>query len=135
MTTDIEAAQDLYNQLKPIAIRTARNYVMARTPHTLQDEMAVIVDADIPPTDVPMVIDAPFISQAAAVISCTLGNWSGTPSSRVYQWKIDASVVGSNASTYTRIAGDIGKTATCTMIATNGVGASAPVVSNAIVVT
>lgn len=135
MTTDVQDAQLRYNQLKPDALRAARTYVMVRTPHHLQDEMAALIDADVPPTDPPTVIDAPFISQAAAVLSCTLGNWNGVPSARNYQWKIDATNVGLNQATYTRIAGDVGKTATCTMTATNGVGTSQPVVSNAIVVT
>ena len=51
MTTQVQEAQDLYNYLKPVAIRSARSYVMVRTPHHLQDEMAVIIDADIPKTE------------------------------------------------------------------------------------
>lgn len=135
MTTQVQEAQDLYNRLKPLAIREARNYVMSRTANRLVDEMAAIIDADIPPTDPPTVIDAPFISQAGTVISCTLGNWNGAPSTRSYQWKIDGANVGLNQATYTRIAGDIGKVATCAMTATNAIGTSAPVLSNAIVVT
>lgn len=134
MTTDAQDAQQYYNQLKPVAIRSARLYVMARTPPRLQDEMAAIIDADIPPVDPPTVLDAPFISQAGAVLSCTLGNWNGAPSTRTYQWKIDGTNVGLNQATYTRIAGDVGKIATCAMTATNAIGTSAPVLSNAIVV-
>jgi hypothetical protein len=134
MTTAVQDAQDRYNQLKPLAIRSAREYVMIRTPAPLQDEMAAIIDADLPPVDPPTVLDAPYISQAGAVISCTLGNWNGAPSTRSYQWKIDGTNVGLNQATYTRIAGDVGKTATCVMTATNAVGTSAPVSSNAIVV-
>jgi hypothetical protein len=134
VTTQVEAAQDLYNRLKPEAIRAARNYVMNRTPHHLIDEMAHIIDSDIPPVDVPTIIDAPFISQAAAILSCTLGNWNGEPTSRVYQWRVDGVVVGTNQATYTRVAGDVGKMAVCNMVATNGVGSSAPVASNQILV-
>jgi hypothetical protein len=135
MTTDVQHAQDIYNKLKPVAIRSAREYVMVRTPRHLQDEMAHIIDSDIPPVDPPTVIDAPFISQAAAILSCTLGNWNGEPTSRVYQWQVAGVVVGTNASTYTRVAGDVGKLAVCNMVATNGVGSSAPIASNQIVVT
>lgn len=134
MTTDTQAAQDLYNWLKPPAIRAARTYVMTRTPARLQDEMAHIIDSDIPPVDVPTVIDAPFISQAAAVLSCTLGNWNGEPTARVYQWVVGGVVVGLNQATYTRVAGDVGKIAVCNMVATNGVGSSQPVQSNPITV-
>ena len=134
MTTDVQWAQSIYNDLKPQAIREARKYVMNRTPHEIQDEMAHIIDSDIPPVDPPTVLDAPFISQAAAVLSCTLGNWNGEPTSRVYQWKVAGVVVGTNQATYTRVAGDVGKLAVCNMVASNGVGASAPVASNQIVV-
>jgi hypothetical protein len=134
MTTDVQDAQLRYTYLKPVAIRSARDYVMSRTPHHLQDEMAAIIDADIPPVDPPTVIDAPFISQAGTVISCTLGNWNGAPSARTYQWKIDTTNVGLNQPTYTRVAGDVGKVATCVMTATNANGTSGPTTSNAIVV-
>lgn len=135
MTTQVQEAQDLYNYLKPAAIREARKYVMTRTSTRLTDEMAHIIDSDIPPVDPPTVIDVPFISQAAAVLSCTLGNWNGEPTSRTYQWQVAGITVGTNQATYTRVAGDVGKNAVCNMTATNGVGTSAPVTSNTIVVT
>jgi hypothetical protein len=138
MTTDVQAAQDLYASLKPIAVRSARDYVMVRTPAPLQDEMAALVDADIPPVDPPTNIDRPFISQSGAgvgsTLNCTLGNWNGAPSTRTYQWKRGATNVGTNAATYTVTAPDVGQTFTCAMTATNAIGTSAPVVSNAIVV-
>ena len=136
MTTDVQDAQDRYTYLKPAAIRSARLYVMNRTPHHLQDEMAAIIDADIPPVDPPTVIDAPFISQtgagAGSTLNCTLGNWNGAPTARVYQWKIAGVVVGTNNAAYTVVAGDVGKLAVCNMVATNGVGSSGPVQSNQI---
>lgn len=139
MTTDVQWAQSLYDQLKPGARGAARDYVLSRTPATLQDEMITIFQADMqaaadeiaPPT----IIDAPFISQTGAVLSCTLGNWYGSPNSRTYQWKIDGTNVGTSVATYTRVAGDVGKTATCVMTATNIAGTSAPVTSNPITVT
>jgi hypothetical protein len=134
MTTQVEDAQDRYNKLKPEAIRAARQYVMGRTPHHLQDEMAVIIDADIPPNDVPNVIDAPFVSQTGAGVgsslNCTLGNWNNQPTARVYQWVKDGVVVGTNNPAYVLIAGDVGHNFVCNMIATNGIGASQPVQSN-----
>jgi hypothetical protein len=138
MTTEVQEAQDLYNKLKPEAVKGARAYVMARTPTRLCDEMVPIIDADIPPVEVPTVIDAPFISQTgagvASTLNCTLGNWNGAPSARAYQWKRGATNVGTSSATYTVTAPDIGQTFTCTMVATNGVGASLPTTSNAIVV-
>jgi len=139
MTTDVQWAQSLYDQLKPGARTAARDYVLTRTPHEIQEEMITIFQADMqgiadeiaPPT----VIDAPLIYQTGTTLTSTLGNWYGSPNSRTYQWKIDGANVGTNAATYTRIAGDVGKTATCVMTATNVSGTSAPVTSNAIVVT
>jgi len=139
MTTDVQWAQSLYDQLKPGARVAARDYVLTRTPPEIQEEMVQIFQADMqgiadeiaPPT----VIDAPLIYQTGTVLTSTLGNWYGSPNSRTYQWKIDGANVGTNAATYTRVAGDVGKTATCVMTATNISGTSAPVTSNAIVVT
>jgi hypothetical protein len=139
MTTDVQAATDLYQQLKPQARQVAREFVLSRTPASLQQEMITVFEADLaaaadevaPPT----VIDAPLIWQEGALLSCTLGNWYGSPNSRTYQWKIDGTNVGTSVATYTRLAGDIGKTATCVMTATNVAGTSAPVTSNAITVT
>jgi len=138
MTTDVQAAQDLYNQLKPEARSAARTYVLARTPARLQEEMIAVYEADLqgatdeiaPPT----VIDAPLIWQEGTTLNCTLGNWYGSPNSRTYQWKIDGVNVGTSVATYTRVVGDVGKTATCVMTATNVAGTSAPVTSNALVV-
>ena len=80
-----------------------------------QSDMQGIADEVAPPT----VIDAPMIYQTGTTLTSTLGNWYGSPNSRTYQWKIDGTNVGTNAATYTRIAGDVGKTATCVMTATN----------------
>jgi len=139
MTTDVQYAQDLYGQLKSQARREAREFILSRTPAFLQEEMIAVFEADM--ADIadqlqpPVVVDAPFISQTGTTLSCTLGNWEGAPTSRSYQWKIDGANVGTNAATYTRAVGDVGKTATCVMVATNGAGASAPATSNAIIVT
>ena len=135
MPTEQQIAQDLYNRLKPVAMKKPREYVMAHTPAYLTDEMVALIDADIPPTEVPTVVYAPMISQAAAVLTCTLGIWNGAPTARVYQWRVADIVVGTNASTYTRVAGDVGKIAVCNMVATNGIGSSLPVASNPITVT
>jgi len=138
MTTDAQAAQDLYTKLRPTAVRSAREYVMNRTPAPWQDEMATIIDADIAPNDPPTVITAPFISQtgvgAASTLNCTLGNWNGAPTSRTYQWRLNGANVGTNSPSYTVAAPDVGKLATCLMTATNSFGTSGPTISNTITV-
>jgi hypothetical protein len=82
----------------------------------------------------PEVVDVPVISQNGATISCTQGNWQGTPTSYAYQWKIDGADVGTDSATYDVQAGDIGKTATCVVTATNAEGSTAAPPSNALVV-
>ena len=86
--------------------------------------------------DPPTVVDAPFVSQTGtgvgSTLNCTLGNWNGAPSSRTYQWKKDGVNVGTNAATYTLVSGDATHLFNCTMTATNGIGTSAPVVSNTV---
>lgn len=134
MPTQVQMANDLYNRLKPIALKQPREYVMARTPAYLVDEMITLIDNDIPPTEIPTVVDAPLIWQTGTTLSCTLGNWNGAPSARTYQWKIAGVNVGTSSANYTRVAGDIGKPAVCVMTATNIIGTSAPVTSNEIVV-
>jgi hypothetical protein len=135
MTTPTEAAVDLYGQLKPSAIHAMRDYILSRTPPELQDEMIATFEADLAqaPTGPPTVVDAPFVSQTGSTLNCTLGNWDQAPTSRTYQWKRGATNVGINAATYTVTAPDRGQSFTCTMVAANAFGSSAPVVSNAIV--
>jgi hypothetical protein len=142
MTTDVQAAQSFYDQLKPQARRAARDYVLARTPAYLQEEMVTVFEADMqgmtdevaPPT----VIDAPLIYQTGtgvgSTLTSTLGNWYGSPNSRTYQWKRGVTNVGTSSPNYTVAAPDIGQNFTCVMTATNVSGTSAPVTSNAIVV-
>ena len=143
MSTDLQDAQSIYDQLKPQARRVARDYVLSHTPAHLQEEMTQVFQSDMqgiadevaPPT----VIDAPMIYQTgtgvSSTLTSTLGNWYGSPNSRTYQWKRGATNVGTSSSTYTVTAPDIGQSFTVTMTATNVSGTSAPVVSNAIVVT
>ena len=138
----MQDAQSLYTQMKPQARQAARNYLLSRTPWWLQEEMIQAFEADMADISdqlqVPVVIDRPFISQTGAGVAstlfCTLGNWEGAPTSRSYQWKRGATNVGTNSPNYTVTAPDVGQNFTCTMVATNGAGASAPTVSNVIVI-
>jgi hypothetical protein len=142
MTTDVQAATDLYGQLKPQARQQARDFILSRTPANLQDEMLAVFQADMADIadqlQVPVVVDAPFISQAGtgigSTLTSTLGNWEGAPTSRTYQWKNAGVNIGTNSPSYTVISTDLGDPFTCTMVATNTAGASAPVVSNTITV-
>ena len=144
MTTPVEAATDLYNQLKPEARGIAVEWVLARTPPDLQEEMIAVIEADIddgieppdpPPTEAPTVVDAPYVGQTGANLNCTMGNWNGEPTSRTYQWNIGGGdVAGATAPDYTVQPADVGQPAYCVQTATNAIGTSAPVTSNVIMV-
>jgi hypothetical protein len=86
----------------------------------------------------PTVIDTPHVTGTGVVgnvLSCTMGNWNGAPSSYAYQWlRNGTTIAGATASTYTLVAADSGTNVSCRVIATNAAGPSSPSVSNAIAV-
>ena len=95
------------------------------------DDVAAVAHA-------PVSVDTPYVSGAAAngsVLSCTQGTWTGNPTSKAYQWKSAAANVGTNAATYTTVAGDVGKVVTCVVTATNATGNGTAPPSNGITVT
>jgi hypothetical protein len=63
-----------------------------------------------------------------------MGEWGGEPTRYVYGWEVDGVAVGSGAASYVIEAGDVGKTATCTVTASNVYGSTEAAVSNAVVV-
>jgi hypothetical protein len=97
-------------------------------------DLGVVGEGEGPATAPPVNVDVPHVSQAGAVLSCTMGNWEGTPTSYAYQWQIDGADVGTDANTYTAAAGDVGKSATCVVTATNAIGSTAAPPSKALVV-
>lgn len=86
------------------------------------------------PTDPPANVDVPHVTQAENVLSCTMGNWNGTPTGYAYQWQIDGGDVGTDAASYTATPEDVGKTATCIVTATNANGSTAAPPSVGVVV-
>jgi hypothetical protein len=101
------------------------------------DEELVLAGLGVlaPPPVAPTNVDVPAVTQVGAVLHCTLGNWTGEPTSYAFQWKLNAANAGTNANTYTVTAPDVGKTATCVVTATNAHGATAAPPSNGVVVT
>jgi hypothetical protein len=85
-------------------------------------ELGVIEGAA--PTAPPVNVDVPHVSQAGDVLTCTMGNWQGTPSGYAYQWQLDGADIGTDADTITVTAADAGKTATCVVTATNDLGST-----------
>ena len=80
--------------------------------------------------------DVPMISGTAAVgstLNCTMGNWTGEPTSYTYQWKRGTTNRGTGAS-YTVVAADAGGSLTCVVTATNAAGSTAAPPSNAIAI-
>ena len=67
-------------------------------------------------------------------LTCTMGNWEGQPTSYAYQWKRDAVNVGTNANTYTIVAGDSTHSMGCVVSATNPAGTTAAPLSNVVAV-
>jgi len=58
-----------------------------------------------------------------SVLTAVTGTWAGTaPITFAYQWKRAGTNVGTNSSTYTTVAGDIGSTMTVVVTATNAGG-------------
>src|SRR4029077_9902266 len=96
--------------------------------------MAQAIDGVTGALAAPGNIDVPFVSgltPVGSVLTCTQGNWAGTPSSYAYAWKRDGTTsVGTNANTYTTVAGDQTKLVTCIVTATNATGSTAAPPSN-----
>ena len=60
-----------------------------------------------------------------AVLTCSQGTWSNTPTSYAYQWKRDGTdISGQTATTHTIVAADQGHTLTTSVTATNASGSS-----------
>jgi hypothetical protein len=78
--------------------------------------------------------EVPFVSQEGTALHCTMGNWTEVPTSYAYQWKIDGANKGTDSPDYTRVAADVGKTATCVVTASNAAGSGTAPASNGVVV-
>ena len=87
-----------------------------------------------PVVEAPVNIDVPVVSQTGSTLNCTMGNWDGEPTSYAYLWMIDATI-GGTAPSYTVLPADVGKSATCTVSATNAAGTTSAPPSNAVVIT
>ena len=98
-------------------------------------ELGVVGASPTTPTDPPGNVDVPHVSQAGDKLTCTMGNWTGTPTTYAYQWKLDGGDVGTDSATHTVTAGDAGKSATCVVSASNAIGSTTAPPSNAVVVT
>lgn len=101
------------------------------------DEELVLAGLGVlaPPPVAPVNVDVPHVSQSGATLTCTLGNWTGEPTSYAFQWKINAVNAGTNSNTLAVTGPMAGETATCVVTATNAHGSTPAPVSNGVVVT
>jgi hypothetical protein len=88
----------------------------------------------------PGVVDVPFLYGVppygnGSVLTCTSGNWVGTPSGYTYQFRRDGVNFGSatGTATYTIVtATDSGHNIDCVVVATNGQGSTTAPASNGV---
>lgn len=90
----------------------------------------ILYPAGVAPTNTiaPSIIGTPT---ALNTLSCTTGSWSGTHvTAYAYQWKANGTNIGgATSATYAPVSGDVGKTLTCNVTATNS-GGTASQISN-----
>lgn len=98
------------------------------------DQIQALVNALTATLAPPSNTDVPYVSQAGSVLSCTMGNWTGEPTSYAYAWHSDGVANGGTGATYTVQAADSGHDLACVVTATNGVGSTAAPMSNAVTI-
>lgn len=75
----------------------------------------------------PVNVDVPYVSPTSAtagtILNCTMGNWNGEPTNYDYKWYANnTELLASSGSSYLIQSGDVGKTITCVVTATNDFG-------------
>jgi hypothetical protein len=110
-----------------------RSWILWGTDAAVPQFAMVFVPTNISPA--PVNIDVPYLSGVGAVgetLSVTNGNWDNEPTSYAYQWKSGTDNVGIGISSYMVADGDLGKTITCVVTATNSGGSTTAPPSNGI---
>ena len=86
------------------------------------------------PVEKPTNVDIPYVSGDDDEANCTMGNWTGEPTSYAYAWQRDGSPIeGATAATYLFVAADTGKAIGCIVTATNAAGSTEAPLSNTVV--
>jgi hypothetical protein len=94
---------------------------------------AVGAAPDAPPT----VVDIPYVGGDGAVggtLTCTMGNWTGEPTSYAYRWQRDGADVASSTPAYVVDTADAGHSIACVVTATNMRGSTTAPPSNAVAI-
>lgn len=93
------------------------------------------VPVPVAPTIPPVNTSPPVVVGSAIVggsLVCSPGAWDNVPTAFSFQWKADGvDISGANAAGYTPVTGDIGKSISCLVTASNA-GGSSSVLSNSV---
>ena len=82
----------------------------------------------------PTNVDVPYVQQDGSALTCTMGNWTGEPTSYAYEWFFDETSAGVGSGMCTVGADEVGQSAMCVVSATNAAGTTAAPPSNVVVV-
>jgi hypothetical protein len=81
--------------------------------------------------------DVPHVSgvgTVGAMLTCTMGNWDGEPTSYAYQWRRGTTDIAGTGNTYVVVAEDAGASISCVVTATNDAGSTVAPPSNAVAI-
>ena len=102
--------------------------------HADPDALNVPAPPPAPSADAPTVVNTPHVSLNGEQANCTMGNWTGEPTSYAYAWQRDgAPISGATSADYTMVSADSGKPVGCIVTATNAAGSTAAPLSNTII--
>jgi hypothetical protein len=96
--------------------------------------VASLADGPFDPPPMPACTVTPYASLNAGTLSCTMGIWTGEPTSYAYQWMRDGIAVGTDSATYPVGTDDHGHSFTCVVTGSNATGQAAAPPSNAVAV-
>lgn len=122
VSTDGAARDQVVTFTKPyLSYNVGESAAFSADEATRLGELGVV---DAPAATAPVNTTVPAVTQAADVLSCTMGEWEGVPTSYAYAWQIDGLAVGTDSSSHTVLPADVGKTAVCVVTATNAAGST-----------
>ena len=87
---------------------------------------------EAPATAPPVNVDVPYVEQAGAQLTCTMGNWEGEPTSYAYQWRRDGVDVGDGTAVHALTEADAGVDFVCVVTAGNALGTTEAPPSNTV---
>lgn len=92
-------------------------------------------DGATAPTEAPVCLDTPYVSQTGSTCNCTMGNWENEPTEYHYTWSLDGADAGNDSPEYFVQAGDAGKSLSCLVSAGNAIGVTDAPQTNEIIIT